>query len=631
MILLAVVMIGIISTVEYSVQRQKLHADVRELMNQTEITYNNAKMGIAEKTEMFEYDYLNRAYAIDFMVRQVSKEERDAKLLRQIKSLMEVKSIHLISKSGHIIESSEENHAGMDITLYEQESSFIGLINATDKNAYVIDMNSKSMVGGEAQISIGIKSSCDYHAVVQIALDQSVYENLIQNETLASIVKNTPTTYDKAIFIIDKETNKIDAITKNNEQMLQFDRSSSQSKTSDVWLSAQDGKFVRLNGSIKYVITKELDKKILGVYSDADRFILNIVLQCIYTIVFILGIITVIGQVLKRIVYKYILVDLYSIQSNIVEVIQGDYDVTFETTYNTELRQICRILNNWKESYKTKSKRMTRVTEAINNQAAIFECLHSINQNFFSDNIGKLLDLDFDTWSKMRKTPKYFETYIKQLLASSNTEDGIVELNGKSLGITYFSGEDEFYGIIMDKTEEVKRKRQVEQELITMQEVSETDPLTGLANRRALEKYIRRALVQTVGTGIMILLDLDNFKLVNDQAGHPEGDKVLERFANHLKSCFGKDALVARLGGDEFAVFTKLNIPHKELTHQLEALLQSSRNDLRYYYNEYGMSVSIGAVYVDEYTHSYEDLYRRADDALYVAKRYGKDRVHINQ
>ena len=82
--------------------------------------------------------------------------------------------------------------------------------------------------------------------------------------------------------------------------------------------------------------------------------------------------------------------------------------------------------------------------------------------------------------------------------------------------------------------------------------MAEQDPLTGLPNRRALTRALEQQLANN-GSGALLVLDLDNFKDVNDLRGHAVGDRVMRMLASALQSRLG-DRLIARLGGDEFAV-----------------------------------------------------------------------------
>lgn len=505
MIILASTLFIFYCGIQIHIQKEKITNELIELVEQAEIAYNNGKVMSQEKVTMFQDDYLNRAYAIDFIISQDPSKNFNTELLKKIKDLMEVASVHLIAKSGEIVQSSEEESIGLNLKQYEEASSFWDLIESDDMNASVISMDSKRIIGADSHIYIGVKSTCNQYSVVQIGLEISVYEDLIQSDSLAGIIEDTPTIYEKAMFVVNKETGTIEGITKNNEQDLNIDNVGTKEEFITVLKHASKGEFITINNSLKYIITKEIDDKIVGVYMQAKGFFFNILQQCFFTICCVVVIIGVLGHILKYFIHKYILSDLFMLESTIEDLMGGNYDINFETQYNTELKQICRMLNNWKESYKTKSERMTRIINVINNQMGVFECLYSINQNFFSDNMKTLLGVNDDKWNKMRRTPKFFEQYIKELASKSQKHDNIVEINGKYLEIVSFTTVDEFYGMIVDKTEDVNQKKQMVHALNSIQEVSETDPLTQLANRRALEKYIKNSLAHSISEGIMII------------------------------------------------------------------------------------------------------------------------------
>lgn len=94
-------------------------------------------------------------------------------------------------------------------------------------------------------------------------------------------------------------------------------------------------------------------------------------------------------------------------------------------------------------------------------------------------------------------------------------------------------------------------------------ELAETDPLTGVLNRRAFQNQIKSSFISGQ-VGILIMIDIDNFKHVNDYFGHDTGDEVLRVLSNTLKSSFSSSDIIARLGGDEFAVFFSEEQVNKE-------------------------------------------------------------------
>ncbi len=157
------------------------------------------------------------------------------------------------------------------------------------------------------------------------------------------------------------------------------------------------------------------------------------------------------------------------------------------------------------------------------------------------------------------------------------------------------------------------------------------DKLTGLYNRSGFEEKVEELLKSEDPKGAFILFDLDNFKRVNDMEGHPEGDRMLERFAGYLGAVFRKGDSIGRLGGDEFVALIPNPMPQDILEQKFDALLSGIKDLFGAYYEKYGTSVSIGAVPIDGTVRTYKGLYKCADTALYIAKYLGKNRYYINE
>ena len=128
----------------------------------------------------------------------------------------------------------------------------------------------------------------------------------------------------------------------------------------------------------------------------------------------------------------------------------------------------------------------------------------------------------------------------------------------------------------------------------------------------------------------MVLLDLDNFKRVNDSEGHPAGDEILRKFAGCLSDTFRREDVIGRLGGDEFVVLIRNEVSMKTLEDKFKDLLDKVRRTLAESYEKYQVSASIGAVPVDDRIRDYKKLYQCADTALYISKYLGKDQFYIN-
>ena len=163
------------------------------------------------------------------------------------------------------------------------------------------------------------------------------------------------------------------------------------------------------------------------------------------------------------------------------------------------------------------------------------------------------------------------------------------------------------------------------------------DVLTGLPNRRLLMDRIQQALVASARsqqTGVLLFLDLDNFKTLNDAFGHDVGDALLQQVATRLRACVRATDTVARLGGDEFVVLLEDEGDTAEAA-TLQAgriglkILQSLREPYDIGACRHQCSISIGAVVLDDPTHSPHDYLRRADLAMYQAKAGGRNNLRF--
>ena len=151
---------------------------------------------------------------------------------------------------------------------------------------------------------------------------------------------------------------------------------------------------------------------------------------------------------------------------------------------------------------------------------------------------------------------------------------------------------------------------------------SETDLLTGLTARIAAQREIEEHL-QTDEHGVMMLLDLDRFKYVNDRLGHQMGDRVLIDVAGDMKKLFRNSDVLSRLGGDEFVVYLK-SVPEKDWAqHRASDIVREIRRWVNNGATNIQITASVGIVMTDTVERSYDALYRAADIAMYTAKGQG--------
>lgn len=240
---------------------------------------------------------------------------------------------------------------------------------------------------------------------------------------------------------------------------------------------------------------------------------------------------------------------------------------------------------------------------------------------------------DFQDLETTTGEPLYLAA-TRQLKASSGNEFVVdilhpVEDSDRTIRIrvrTYgdISGRPEYVGSAEDITDEVRRSSQLEAEALT-------DPMTGAANRRALEMAITDLLaVEDAKTFAVLLCDLDGFKQVNDTLGHGAGDDVIAEVGRRLQDVSRDGDTVARLGGDEFVVVARNVRDYDHAMELAERILPLLRAPFSIADTQIELSGSVG-VAISSSESTMLGVLQQADHAMYEAKRAGRNQAMAYQ
>ncbi len=194
-----------------------------------------------------------------------------------------------------------------------------------------------------------------------------------------------------------------------------------------------------------------------------------------------------------------------------------------------------------------------------------------------------------------------------------NATDTLMELNS---------------ALVTTQRELARANHQLTRSEATIRRLSLTDPLTGIANRRALDKHTESTFAQAcadTGPVWLIIADIDHFKRVNDSWGHESGDLALSVVANALRERSRDTDFVARFGGEEFVILAP-NLSREAVQAYAERLRQGIANIAIPPIGHITLSFGIARRQPED---TGRDLFARADAALYRAKASGRNRVEI--
>ena len=228
----------------------------------------------------------------------------------------------------------------------------------------------------------------------------------------------------------------------------------------------------------------------------------------------------------------------------------------------------------------------------------------------------------FETYEKLREFEDREERNRTPVIFLTGNED--IESEQKGLEI----GASDFIRTPFNKESLLWRIRNVvtkNKKIETLTEEATVDGLTGFLNKAATNKKMAELCKKE--TGILAVIDLDNFKLINDIYGHDMGDKVLSSFADIVRSNTRTEDILGRIGGDEFLIFCT-HLAEESVIVSLTKRLNSQLKDkcILLMGSDFSIDigVSAGCVMVSEKDNDYDSLFKLADKTLYHVKKNGK-------
>lgn len=308
-------------------------------------------------------------------------------------------------------------------------------------------------------------------------------------------------------------------------------------------------------------------------------------------------------------------------------VISNDFDMYYHRV--RKYRALMNVIEEKIFEYDPETRMLT-IYCYRNNKSEIFERMDLIEWRDACINKGYVTDDDvihFEALctSMLSGMSSFTVKFSSSIMSRGERVDNLV-FKGQALMVE--SDKRLTVGVI---SEPDKRTRTV-QEHVDMDE-AKLDSATGIYNKKAITDMITEEINKAAGENkniqmYLMILDIDNFKNVNDSYGHYFGDEVIKSFADSLRISVGGRGLVGRIGGDEFMVLLK-DVSVEEVRIMLKSMRKGLKVLLAQKQPEYLFSTSIGISQFSKDGTDFETLFKIADAALYIAKEKGKDRYII--
>lgn len=619
-----IVIVLLYATLSIGMLRSNAEAEVRYLSDVTEQVIKNidaSKAAYSAKVNLMTDVWKERIRNADEII-SIEPQIRNQRELTQMGVLMGAKGLYLFAEDGTILLGTDETKNGQRLEGETQKMK--ALLSGETKTGYYVHIEESGFWKDPSYCRIVLKSDSDAYAALCIDTDTHQMGLKCEKTIIENALRDAATDFGTSVVAVGSDSGTVLGIT-NNQDGMEIEGIDNSGEMIAFMESVHENGARRANicgeSCIMYVDYMP-GAYIVTYVSFAD--ILEASLIQWVKVLFVFGVaVVLVTLAIWHTFRKYLLRHLEEMESKLEEILDGNYKVTLNEGNNEDINKLVRVIKKLKNGYVHKSERTEKLVNVLGENVAVLEYAPDADYYYFSDKLGAMLGMTDEQWQEALQN-KQSLIGLLQILDQKKDEEGMVFYNGRHLEVQMFPIEQELVGVITDRTEELDNLNKLESELKLSREKMERDGLTHVMNRSGFESCVKRYLRESGEGGVLIAFDLDSFKQLNDALGHPEGDKALCIFADCLQSMFRSEDYIGRLGGDEFSVFMTSPNAFRVAERKVVHILKQVNESFGIYHDKYGLSASAGIAFVQEHD-DYDEIYRKADEALYEAKKAGKN------
>lgn len=571
---------------------------------------------LAETKAAYRQTCLHNAEAIAYMIENTPSVLSSVEELKQIAKMMEVDEIHIFDTTGRIFAGTHPEYYDYTFDSGEQMRFFKPLL--TDKSLRLVqDITPNTAEAKMMQYSALWSKSETF--IVQVGMEPvNVLKTTEKNEL----------SYLFTLFRVNPHANYYAVIGKTGEIVGSTDLSSVGKSLSEIGLDLDTiaaGKtafHASVNGVRSYCVFREKNGNYIGrILSCREMYqsippITTVLAVCLITIALILS------HVVTKYMNLYVVEGIRSVNEKLHSITQGNLDEMVDIQNSVEFSELSSYINRMKQSLLDNSKKMSYVLGKTNMYIGVYEYNHHMKRVRITRHVPRILCLEQAEAEALSADYRQFQAFITALRQNPvDGETNVFSLKERYVKLEELNKEDEIFGVVIDVTEEIRKRRKIEAE-------RDYDLLTGLYNRRGLEIRLSALFSEpeALGCSAVVMIDADNLKTINDTYGHDAGDVYLKEIAGLLRDFGPKSCVSARLGGDEFILFLYRYGSEQELTDTIALLTELQNNSFADINNQARVPLQFSFGYsLTGRSADYEKLIKEADERMYENKRKRKD------
>lgn len=491
-------------------------------------------------------DYLTRARAFAYLIEKDASILEDLEELQRIAKLLNVDEVHVSDENGLIAYSSVPKYIGLDFHGGEQMRGFLPVLDGEVE--YVVQEVQPNTAEGKMMQYVGVRRP-DQKGIVQVGLEPTRLLEALSRNQYPYIFSRIPTDADEYIFVLSLETQQFLGTTSADGKPVYT--LADQGLTVADLEACGEGGFIRFGESSFYAMTRQYDDVLLGICIRSNALYASRARELISMFACALLVGIAIALALNRMLYKTVVAGLQSIIDDLNVIRQGRLDKVVQPSAVPELNALSVNINEMVEGIMNTMLRLSRIIEITGVPMAAFEYRQSTPTVLRTSLLPEILRIppsEMDVFDDYR----LFQQKLIQIMSHPlENEPNVYYLyDDQYIRLVIVQDGDTTVGSVLDVSEEYCKRRHLNHE-------RRHDALTGLKNYRAFQEDVHHLMASGDAHALFagVMIDLDDFKSVNDTYGHDFGDEYLRAFAQILSELPADHCCYARRSGDEFCLF----------------------------------------------------------------------------
>lgn len=583
-------------------------------------TVENNRAELEQLKESLDEDYLTRARAAAYVLDRQKEVSMYVGEMQYLAKLLNVDELHIIDENGIIVSSSVSKYVGFDMHSGEQTRPFLDLIGRGDEDAYLIQEAQPNASEGKIMQYVGVARK-SVPGIVQVGFTPTRQLEAQARNTYEYIFSKFPTDIGEEFYVIDLAGDSYGTVQGHSSGLDQD--FSADCYRPGVLRDCTNGAYRKgRDGEMMYVVSRRYQDVLLCAALPRGILFEKLLENTAMTFVYLMFIEVVVIFLLNYLLRQQVINGIHRILHSMDAIAKGNLDTKVTVDNNREFEELSAGINAMVQSIINLSDRISVIVEISGMPLAAFEYERGLKHIFVTSRLNELLGLSDEKAAKLYQDAVLFDQYIHSMMETPvKGEKDIYKVSKeKYLRILLSEKDGGYLGIMIDVSKDMQEKLKLHYE-------NTHDALTGLYKFAYFKELSADVLTKmTDGYAAVVMLDLDDFKSINDNYGHDAGDEYLKGFSNIMASMPKDHFIPSRRSGDEFCMLIFDCKDKDEIAAYLNkfyAALRATPVSLDDQHTRI-ISASCGYALTDRENDGIETLLSRADEALYDVKRGSK-------